>query len=259
MSMSKTTNSIPKGVTIDIDASPEDKSTSKSWFGFSNSSPSTETNVDSSYSSSSFDSSSSSKSLMSKGNSGYIRIGLIIVILLFLGVNIFSYLGDFFQNIKDTSAPIIGSILQNLGLVVTETTKDVTQLTAEGAKLGVDVAAGTVESGIDVIQGQLDIDQSSSQNNISKSSTTSSNNTSNQGSLSASLTSALADAEYNSEPLPDDATSSTQRAGPTKSGYCYIGEDRGFRSCISVKDSDVCMSGQIFPSNEICVNPSLRE
>ena len=125
--MSKTTNSIPKGVTIDIDASPEDKSTSKSWFGFSNSSPSTETNVDSSsYSSSS--SNSSSDSLMSKGNSSYIRIGLIIVILLFLGVNIFSYLGDFFQNIKDTSAPIIGSILQNLGLVVTETTKDITQI-----------------------------------------------------------------------------------------------------------------------------------
>ena len=73
------------------------------------------------------------------------------------------------------------------------------------------------------------------------------------------VASVLADAEYNSEPLPDDATSSTQRAGPTKSGYCYIGEDRGFRSCVSVKDSDVCMSGQIFPSNEICVNPSLRE
>jgi len=247
MSMSKTTNSIPKGVTIDIDASPEDKSTSKSWFGFSNSSPSSETIVDSS---------SSSKNLIPKGNSGYIRIGVIIVILLFLGVNIFSYLGDFFQNIKDTSAPIIGSILQNLGLVVTETTKDVTQITAEGAKLGVDVAAGTVESGIDVIQGQLDMDQSGSQN---KTSTPTTNSNAKQGSLSASLTSALADAEYNSEPLPDDATSSTQRSGPTKSGYCYIGEDRGFRSCISVKDSDVCMSGQIFPSNEICVNPSLRE
>ena len=253
MSMSKTTNSIPKGVTIDIDASPEDKSTSKSWFGFSNSSPSTETNVDSSsYSSSD----SSSDSLMSKGNSSYIRIGLIIVILLFLGVNIFSYLGDFFQNIKDTSAPIIGSILQNLGLVVTETTKDITQISAEGAKLGVDVAAGTVESGIDVIQGQLDMGQSGSQN---KTSTPTTNSNAKQGSLSASLTSALSDAEYNSEPLPDDATSSTQRAGPTKSGYCYIGEDRGFRSCVSVKDSDVCMSGQIFPSNEICVNPSLRE
>ena len=79
----------------------------------------------------------------------------------------------FFQNIKDTSAPIIGSILQNLGLVVTETTKDVTQLTAEGAKLGVDVAAGTVESGIDVIQGQLDIE------NPSQSQSRSLNNNSN--------------------------------------------------------------------------------
>ena len=32
------------------------------------------------------------------------------------------------------------------------------EITAEGAKLGIDVAAGTVESGIDVIQGQLDIE-----------------------------------------------------------------------------------------------------
>ena len=77
--------------------------------------------------------------------------------------------------------------------------------------------------------------------------------------LSASLSSALADAEYNTEPLPDDATSSTQRTSSGKSGYCYIGEDRGFRSCIEVKNADTCMSGDIFPSQAICVNPSLRE
>ncbi len=77
-------------------------------------------------------------------------------------------------------------------------------------------------------------------------------------SISSSLSSALADAEYNSEPIPDDSMSSTQRVGPGKSGYCYIGEDRGFRSCIQVKDSDMCMSGDIFPSQDICVNPSLR-
>ena len=104
---------------------------------------------------------------------------------------------------------------------------------------------------MDVIQGQLDLEQSGNSSQQQQQSS--------KSSISASLTSALANAEENTEPLPDDATSSTQRAGPTKSGYCYIGEDRGFRSCISVKDSDVCMSGQIFPSNEICVNPSLRE
>jgi len=45
---------------------------------------------------------------------------------------------------------------------------------------------------------------------------------------------------------------------PKKSGYCYIGEDRGHRSCVRVGKGDVCMSGDIFPSIEICINPSLR-
>jgi hypothetical protein len=197
------------------------------------------------------------------GNTSYTRIGLIVVILLFLGVNIFSYLGDLLQIIKDALAPLLKNILESFGYVVTETTKDVTQVTAAGAKLGIDVAAGTVESGINVIQGQLDLDQGSGQGQGQGSrqgqGPSQKNNLSKQGSLSASLSSALADAEYNTEPLPDDATSSTQRNGSGKAGYCYIGEDRGFRSCIAIKEGDVCMSGEIFPTNAICVNPSLRE
>ena len=41
-------------------------------------------------------------------------------------------------------------------------------------------------------------------------------------------------------------------------GWCFVGEDRGYRSCAEVGASDKCMSGDIFPSKEICVNPSLR-
>jgi len=41
-------------------------------------------------------------------------------------------------------------------------------------------------------------------------------------------------------------------------GYCYIGTDRNIRSCIDVNPGDKCMSGQIFPSMEVCVNPNLR-
>jgi hypothetical protein len=70
------------------------------------------------------------------GNTSYTRIGLIVVILLFLGVNIFSYLGDLLQIIKDALAPLLKNILESFGYVVTETTKDVTQVTAAGAKLG---------------------------------------------------------------------------------------------------------------------------
>lgn len=41
-------------------------------------------------------------------------------------------------------------------------------------------------------------------------------------------------------------------------GYCYIGEDRGFRSCIYVNDYSKCLSGQIFPNEALCLNPNLR-
>ena len=43
-----------------------------------------------------------------------------------------------------------------------------------------------------------------------------------------------------------------------KSGYCYVGTDRGYRSCVDVGNNDICMSGQVFPSREICIHPSLR-
>lgn len=224
---------IPSGITNDIYSSPR-----------------TENSVsDGDLSSSTLDSSSRNSFFSFNGKTNYTKLGLVVIILLFLGINIFSYLGDFLQKIKETSAPFLKNTLESLGYVVTETTKDVTSLTAEGAKLGVDVAAGTIESGIDVIQGQLDLEQSSKPVTPKQ----------QQATISASLTSALADAEENTDPLPDDATSSTQRNGSNKSGYCYIGEDRGFRSCIYVKENDTCMSGDIFPSQDLCVNPSLRE
>jgi hypothetical protein len=227
--MERISNNIPSGITADIDASPKISQSNSNDGYFSTS-----------------------------GNTNYTRIGMIVVILLFLGVNLFSYLGDFLQIIKEALAPLLKTILESLGYVVTETTKDVTQIAASGAKLGIDVAAGTVESGINVIQGQLDLEQGANQGQRGQF-PSQPNNMPKQNLLSASLSSALADAEYNSEPMPDDSMSSTQRLGPGKSGYCYIGEDRGFRSCIAVRDGDVCMSGDIFPSQSLCVNPSLRE
>jgi hypothetical protein len=63
----------------------------------------------------------------------------------------------------------------------------------------------------------------------------------------------------NKVPKPDDASSSTQSSKiANKSGYCYIGEDRGFRSCIKVKAGDRCMSEDIYPTEAVCVNPNLR-
>jgi hypothetical protein len=38
-------------------------------------------------------------------------------------------------------------------------------------------------------------------------------------------------------------------------GFCYIGYDNK-RECTNVYEGDICMSGQIFPTMEVCMNPN---
>jgi hypothetical protein len=70
-----------------------------------------------------------------------------------------------------------------------------------------------------------------------------------------SIKQALEYAKKNQKQLPSN---DPRRIPGPKSGFCYIGEDRGFRSCIKVGESTKCMSGEIFPTREVCVNPRLR-
>jgi hypothetical protein len=79
--------------------------------------------------------------------------------------------------------------------------------------------------------------------------------------LNKALNSAKPNLTHKNEPSynADDSYSSIQMSkSSSKSGWCFIGEDRGFRSCIQVGNNDKCMSGDIFPSQEICINPKLR-
>jgi hypothetical protein len=59
------------------------------------------------------------------------------------------------------------------------------------------------------------------------------------------------------EPQADETQ---PRALPTTgtAGWCYVGQQRGLRSCIKVGDNDYCESGSVFPTEAVCVNPSLR-
>ena len=42
-------------------------------------------------------------------------------------------------------------------------------------------------------------------------------------------------------------------------GYCFIGSDNGIRTCAPINKTDKCMSGDIFPTLAICMDPKLRE
>ena len=167
------------------------------------------------------------------------RILLILLVLSFLGVNIFSRLSEITEWFNNTIAPIFKKTFGVVGEKVIQTTEKTIDMSAEGAKTGIDIVAGTLDSGLEVIGGQL---QNSKSNNKQ-------NNT-----LLTALSTSLPQF-----PEPDEATSSTQTKYGGKAGFCYIGEDRGIRSCVKVNEDNVCMSGQIFPSSDICVNPNLRE
>jgi hypothetical protein len=173
-----------------------------------------------------------------------VRYGVVILLLAFLGFNLFGALGDFTERLRAFLAPVLGSLGFNIG----QTVKQTVNVGAEGAKGAVDIAAGTVDTAIDMLEEGVGR-KGKTMNRIDNDPPMP-----KRGPPMDLLNKAV----VVSEPEPDESGSSTQRSSVPKSGYCFIGEDRGFRSCIKVENADKCMSGDIFPSRDICVNPNLR-
>jgi hypothetical protein len=208
-----------------------------------------------------------------------VRALLIVLLLALIGFNVFTYLDDITEWFGDTFGAPFRAVARWLGYAAADTVKTTVDVTAQGAKSAVDIAAGAATSGIDVLQQTIGSTGTTAHNNNNnnnhKGTGTNNNNNNHKGTgtnnnnnnerpsetasletASAALETALSHAKKKA-PQPDDATSRIQRTG--KSGYCYIGEDRGFRSCIKVGEQDTCMSGDIFPTHAICINPRLRQ
>ena len=64
------------------------------------------------------------------------------------------------------------------------------------------------------------------------------------------------DLEKKTEIKPDEDRTSIHTSG--KSGYCNVGSWKGIRSCVKVSKASECISGDIFPTKDICINPNLR-
>ena len=195
----------------------------------------------------------------------YFKVVMLILILAFLGFNLFKYLADATDSTTDLLGDPLKQIAAIFGYTVGETTKNIVDTSAEGTKLGIDVAAGATENAIDLGQRALGASSTSKSDSSNKSSSSSKKSSSDPKKSEpddldkAINTSSSSKKKNTSIPEPDDATSRTQSSKASKSGYCYIGEDRGFRSCIKVNDPNRCMSGEIFPTRDICINPTLRE
>ena len=195
---------------------------------------------------------------------------IIILILALLGINIFAYLAKGTQETALIFQKIFGPILTFFNYSALETTKQTIDLTATGTKSATDIVSNTATNLIDNIQqtpvgtstglsiprGQTassSFPQSLNQN-VNQNVNVTQNQNLNQD--QDSLSRALENAKQADNVSPDDSRSSIQTTG--KSGWCYIGEEQGTRTCSEIGVNDVCMSGNVFPNLEICMNPNLR-
>ena len=73
------------------------------------------------------------------------------------------------------------------------------------------------------------------------------------------LEKALDEPRGKDEPTPSpDLSNEADLQLAKKAGYCYVGTLNKKRTCIEIDEDDKCMSGDIFPTRDICVNPNLR-
>ena len=208
------------------------------------------------------DAAATSEAATTAESSGFLGLSLltwlvIIMVLAFLGFNIFSYLsqGSAYlaagtQEVTGIFAPLLRMIF-GTSVAVTGETIDVA---AEGGKAVVSTTATGVNTGLSAVQ---DVTPNKASGSVQSTSVEEDNQDMEEA--KSSLNKALSKNKSNNQDgdyEPNEAASSIHETG--KAGWCFIGEDRGHRTCSKVSETDKCMSGDIFPSQEICINPSLR-
>ena len=173
-----------------------------------------------------------------------VRYGVVIVIIAFLGFNIFTFLGG----ATDSITGILGPAAAAIGKLTGSTVKQGTETAAKGLSAVAGSASKAVDKGVDVVQTGLDKAADRGRDLAT-------------GSPPVAKRAGPAKPQVAAKPpAPDDTASVMQRGKGSvgKGGFCYIGEDRGVRSCSKVTNAANCESGQMFSSMAACQNPNLR-
>lgn len=166
-----------------------------------------------------------------------------LLIFSFLGINLLVILGNLLQTIINIFSPLITQILSVFGYTagtILDKTEDVATTVA---KAGIDIAGGTVQSVADLLKkGSIDNVNPQAINELDRSLN--------------SKTSRQPNYNYN-EPRPDRSEHHIQKPITSeKNVWCLVGEYEGKRGCVEVDDATKCLSGQVFPNEQMCLNPT---
>jgi hypothetical protein len=149
-----------------------------------------------------------------------------------LGINLITVADVVIRYIYQFLSPIINLILYGTGSIINKSTDVITDTT----KQGIDIAGDTVQNIGDLLKkaGEQDATRLQLDNSI---------NDSNR---------------RKSEPKPDNSENPIQKPiASAKTNWCLVGEYQGRRGCIEISEHDKCLSGQVFPNQKACLNPTL--
>ena len=205
----------------------------------------------------------------------------IILLLAFLGFNIFKYLAQ--------GTDIVTALLSPIAYVITmvsgDTAKTTLEHTSQGAqtiatessnflqillKLITDFFNGSVNfiatgsiSGINYLQSTIKQDKITPTNENANTKDTKEENEDEheEGVLKnerkienrlQDVSNSIKNSITKKEDKIPEPSSSEQH------GYCYVGKQNNVRHCAKVSSKSKCMSGDIFPTMDLCINPKLR-
>ena len=166
-----------------------------------------------------------------------IGILVFILVLSFVGINLLYLTGNVVDYLNKLFGPFILNILSVFGYTTGTIINTSAEVVGESAKFGIDVAQ-------DSIQNVGNLLKKSSENIDPK--------------MKNALDSSINVGIYKpNEPEASTSQNPIQTSiSSKKSNWCLVGEYKEKRGCIEIAEGDKCISGQVFPSQKLCLNPT---
>jgi len=147
---------------------------------------------------------------------------IVFFVLVFFFSILLAFGHEFFVVLMKNVRTITLNFFDIIGNVSGKLINTTTDVTADAAHLGIDLTEGAVKNAGNILIGD--------------------------------------EATMPKEPRPDSPEDTIQKnISSTKTKWCLAGEYENKRGCIAISDSDKCMSEEVYPTREMCINPTLSK
>jgi hypothetical protein len=184
------------------------------------------------------------------GFSNKIIIIILSVILLLVLLN--DKVDNIIRNLFVIIYNLFLRILEFFGFITGSTIHITANVAGNVARTGVDITEGTLHSVGSILTGKNNPISQNSPPTVQQLP-----NVQKEPDLDDTINTSKLPQQQN-QPEPDTSENPIQNSiAQSKSSWCLVGEYKGKRGCIEVNQYDKCMSGQVYPSQKMCINPAM--